>query len=117
MNAELGEKSAKLTLKFESDAKDVKIGVSGVDGLVVEGEPVLLEKGEFARGDTKAFDVRFAPGTGRSQLVVSVSGSFGGASRARVASFTVGTGPLPQNGEVMTTDDGERVKVMPAAPQ
>ena len=60
--------------------------------------------------------VSFAPGTGRSSRVVSVSGSFNRGSRARVASFGVGVGPLPASpGVVVTTDDGERVKVLPAA--
>ena len=117
VKAELSEKSARLTVKFESDAKGVKIFASGVDGLVVSGEPVLVADGTFSRGEAKTFDVAFTPGAGRSQLVVSVSGSFNGSSRARVASFSVGAGPLPQNGDVMTTDDGERVKVMPASPQ
>lgn len=112
--AHLAPNGAKLTVKFESDASDVKIAVGGVDGLVINGEPVIVEKGTFARGDAKVFDVLFTPGQGRSQLVVSVSGNFNGASRARVASFTMGDGPLPQNGEVMTTDDGEKVKVMPS---
>lgn len=117
VKAELSANAARVTVKFESDSSDVKIAVSGVDGLVVTGEPVLVEKGAFARGESKTFDVSFTPGAGRSALVVSVAGSFNGASRARVASFTVGDGPLPQAGEVMTTDDGEKVKVMPAAPQ
>jgi hypothetical protein len=117
VKAELSKNAAKLTVTFESDSKDVKIAVSGVDGLVVQGEAVIVENGTFTRGDATSFSVNFTPGEGRSQLVVSVSGSFNGASRARVASFTIGDGPLPQNGEVMTTDDGEKVKVMPAAPQ
>lgn len=118
VNAELSAKSARLTLKFEGEAKDVDVVVSGVDGLVVEGEATLVSDGTFARGESRTFEVNFTPGPGRSALVVSVSGSFSGASRARVASFTVGTGPLPETpGEVITTDDGEKVKVMPAAPQ
>lgn len=117
VKAEIAPKSARLTVTFESDAKDVELAVSGIDGLVVEGEARLVDKGEFARGDTRTFDVAFKPGPGRSMLVVSVSGSFNGAPRARVASFTVGTGPLPQTpGQVITTDDGEKVKVMPATP-
>lgn len=115
VNAELSEKSARLTVKFESDAKDVEVVVSGVDGLVIESEPRLVHEGVFVRGDSRSFEVKFTPGAARSMLVVSVSGSFNGAARARVASFTVGTGPLPASpGEVITTDDGERVKVMPA---
>lgn len=115
VSGELTATSARLRVSFEAEAQDVEIVVSGVDGLVVAGEPVLVKKGAFARGESKDFDVTFtAPPAGRSQLVLSVSGSFHGASRARVASFTVGTGPLPDSGTVMTTDDGERVKVMPA---
>lgn len=114
VSAELSARSARLLIKFESDAEGVDVVVSGVDGLVVEGKGGLVEKGSFKAGDTRRFDVAFAPGAGRSQLVVSISGTFNGGSRARVASFTVGTGPLPESpGAVMTTDDGERVKVMP----
>ncbi|MDP1822207.1 MAG: hypothetical protein Q8L48_03165 [Archangium sp.] len=115
VSGELTATSARLRVSFEAAAENVEIVVSGIDGLVVEGEGALVKKGTFTRGESKDFDVKFtAPPAGRSQLVLSVSGSFNGASRARVASFTVGTGPLPESGTVMTTDDGERVKVMPA---
>ena len=119
VSALLTSKSAQLTVKFQADAKDVKVVVSGVDGLVVEGPEVLLEAGAFTRGDSRTFEVAFTAGAGRSQLVLSVSGLFNGAPRARVASFGVGSGPLPESpGTVLQTDDGERVKVMPmpAAP-
>ena len=117
VSAELSPKSARVVVKFDSDAQDVEIVASGVDGLVVEGQASLVAKGVFTRGDSRSFEVKFTPGTGRSALVVSVSGNFNGSSRARVASFTLGTGPMPESpGTVMTTDDGERVKVMPAAP-
>ena len=116
VSAELSPRSARVVVKFEGDAQDVEIVASGVDGLVVEGQGALVSKGAFARGDTRSFEVKFAPGAGRSALVVSVAGNFNGASRARVASFTLGAGPMPASpGTVMTTDDGERVKVMPAA--
>lgn len=114
VSAELSATSARLLIKFESDAQGVDVVASGVDGLVVEGQGALVQKGSFKAGDTRSFDVAFVPGVGRSQLVVSISGTFNGGSRARVASFTVGSGPLPESpGTVMTTDDGERVKVMP----
>lgn len=114
VSAELSLKAARVVVTFEADAVDVQVGVSGVDGLVVEGPSVLLEKGSFVRGATRAFDVAFTPGAGRSSLVISVSGTFNGGLRARVATFGVGTGPLPESpGKVMTTDDGERVKAMP----
>lgn len=113
VKAELSSRSARVTVTFESDAEGVDVVASGVDGLVVE-QGALVKQGAFKRGETRSFDVSFAPGAGRSQLVVSVAGTFNGGQRARVASFTVGTGPLPESpGTVMTTDDGERVKVMP----
>lgn len=115
VSAELSEKSARVTVKFEADAKEVDVSVSGVDGLVVEGELAPAKAKEFARGDSMTFDVAMTRPAGRAQLVVTVSGSFGGGKRARVASFTVGDGPLPASpGEVMTTDDGDTVKVLPA---
>jgi hypothetical protein len=112
VTAELAPRSARVAVTFESDAEAVKIGVSGVDGLVVESEGVVVEQGKFTRGESKTFEVRYAPGEGRSQLVVSVSGTFNGSHRARVAAFGLGTGPLPDSGQVQTTSDGERVKVM-----
>ena len=66
VSAELSAKSARVTVKFERDAQDVEIAVSGVDGLVVEGARALVQKGSFARGETKTFDVSFSPGAGRS---------------------------------------------------
>lgn len=113
VKAELLERSAKVTVSFESGAEDVQISVSGVDGLVVSSPAVVLERGQFPRGGAQAFQVEFAPGPGRSQLVVSVSGTFNGAKRARVAAFGIGAGPLPDTGTVMTTDQGDTVKVMP----
>ncbi len=117
VTATLEKNTAHVVVTFEGDAQNVELAVSGVDGLVVQGEALRLTKGAFKQGEAHAFDVAFTPGPGRSQLVVSVSGSFHGASRARVAAFAVGEGPLPETpGTVTTTSDGERVKVMPAGP-
>lgn len=116
VTAELTSKSAQLVVTFEADAKDVRITAGGVDGLVVEGEPVLISEGTFVKGASQRLQVAFTPGPGRSALVVTVAGSFNGASRARVASFTLGQGGTPPSpGTVMTSDDGETVKVLPAA--
>ncbi|MBL8910105.1 MAG: hypothetical protein JNM17_05300 [Archangium sp.] len=116
VNAELSGRSAQLTVTFDGDATDVRITAGGVDGLVVEGEPVIVSAGTFAKGASHRFQVNFTPGPNKSALVVSVAGSFNGASRARVASFTLGQGGTLQSpGTVMTTDDGETVKVLPAA--
>lgn len=116
VTAELASGSAQVVVAFDADAKDVRITAGGVDGLVVAGEPVVLSEGTFERGATHRFQVNFTPGPGRSALTVAVSGSFNGAARARVASFTLGEGGTPASpGQVMTSDDGETVKVLPAA--
>lgn len=108
--------TARVQLTFRAEAQRVQIAASGVDGLTVTGPAVLLEQGAFARGAQATYAVPFTAGPGRSQLAVSVSGLFDGASLARVAAFGVGEGPLPSSpGTVMTTDDGARVKVLPAA--
>ena len=104
VTAELAPSSAKVAVKFEGDAERVQIRVSGVDGLVVQSPELVMEQGAFKRGDTLP--------EGRAQLVVTVSGTFNGAQRARVAAFGLGSGPLPNTGEVQTTSDGERVKVI-----
>lgn len=115
VTAEVSDHAARVTVRFQADAKDVRVGVHGNDGLVVEGDLTPVQGQAFARGETTSFTVAFVPPAGRASLVVSVAGDFNGAKRARVASFTVGEGPLPEGpGEVMTTDDGDTVKVMPA---
>lgn len=117
VSAKLGPRSAHLVVTFEGDAERASVAVSGVDGLVVEGPAVLLTEATVAKGEQRAFDVKFAPGAGRSQLAVTVEGRFGGAHRARVVAFSVGEGPPPEEpGVVTTTDDGQRVRVLPATP-
>lgn len=112
VTAELSPSSAKIAVKFESDAEQVQIRVSGVDGLVLQGRELVVEQGAFKRGEATAFDVAYTLPEGRAQLVVTVSGRFNGSNRARVAAFGLGSGPLPDTGEVQTTSDGERVKVI-----
>lgn len=115
VTAQLAARSAHLVITPASDAKDLTVVVSGVDGLTVDGEP-RRELASLNRGERLELDVGFTPGPGRSQLVVSVSGTFGGGHRARVAAFAVGEGAAPESpGTVMTTDDGTTVKVLPAA--
>lgn len=115
VSAELSSNHAKVTVRFESDASEVSVSASGVDGLTVS-EGHLGSNLAVARGETRTFDVAYTPGEGRSELVVTVKGTFNGAHRARVTAFGVGAGSDgPADGTVMTTDDGETVKVMPTA--
>jgi hypothetical protein len=117
VTAKLGPTRARVTVTFEADVKDAEVAVSGVDGLEVQGEAKVVAGQAFAKGESKSFEVAYTRPAGRAELVVSVVGDFGGGKRGRVASFVVGEGPLPDSpGEVVTTDQGDTVKVMPAAP-
>jgi hypothetical protein len=113
----LGSESATVTVRFLSAASDVSIEARGLDGLTVTGPGSVLSGGRFVRGESIAFDVAFSAGPGRSQLVVSVSGRFGPATRSTVAVFPVGEADAAQqkasSGESVTDSTGQRIKVMP----
>jgi hypothetical protein len=116
IEARLSDGAARVTVRFEADARDVRVELAGSGGLVVAGAAVPLEKASFARGEATAFDVAFTPGPGRSLLSVAVTGKFRGAGRrAAVASFAVGE-PTPEqekaSGTVMEGAGGERIKVV-----
>jgi hypothetical protein len=120
VQAQVGDRSARVTLDFQAPASNVQVNVHGVDGLVVTSAPTLLEDASFNRGDATSFDIAFTPGTGRSHLVVAVTGSFKGASLSRVASFAVGSPTVEQQkaSESSTTDsNGQRIKMMPGSGQ
>jgi hypothetical protein len=117
VNAQLQEEQGRITVRFDSPATDVKINVFGVDGLVVKSPATPVNGSNFTQASVTTFDVAFTPGEGRSHLVVSVSGSFNGAQRTSVSSFSIGTptaAQLKSPGNVVTGDDGQRVKIMPA---
>ncbi|MBZ4420598.1 hypothetical protein [Myxococcus sp. RHSTA-1-4] len=116
VDAELGDGRARVTLRFDSPASDVKVNVSGLDGLTVKSAPTPVDGASFVQSAVSTFDVEFTPGAGRSHLVVAVTGDFQGARRAKVASFAVGTPTTEQqkaSGTTVTGSDGERVKIMP----
>ncbi len=120
VNAELQETSARITLRFDTPATGVRVGVHGVDGLVVTSQPTLADNVNFPQATTASYDVAFTRGAGRSHLVVSVSGEFKGAQRTRVASFAIGTPTDSQRSSSATKAEGaggERIKVMPADTQ
>ncbi len=116
IDARLADGTARVSVRFEADAKDVRIDVRGAGGLAVTGGARPVERASFARGESAAFDVTFTPGPGRSHLVVGVEGKFhGGGRRAAVASFAVGD-PTPEQlapgGTVVEGADGERLEVV-----
>ncbi len=116
VDAQLGAGTARVTVRFDADARDVRIDVHGAAGLAVTSAATPVERGAFARGESATFDVTFTPGPGRSLLAVGVAGKFHGAGkRARVASFAVGEPTREQleaGGTVVEGSDGERLKVV-----
>jgi hypothetical protein len=117
VDAQLGDGQAHVTVRFSAPASNVKINVYGVDGLVVKSAATPVDGSTFTEASTTSFDVAFTPGPGRSNLVVAVNGSFRGSQRSSVLSFAVGTPSAEQQqsaGTVVTGDDGQRIKIMPA---
>jgi hypothetical protein len=116
VDAQLSGGSARVTVRFDGDAKDVRVEVHGADGLQVTSVATPVERAKFARGEVATFDVTFTPGPGRSYLAVAVSGKFHGAGhRASVASFAVGEPTAEQlqgPGTVVESPDGERLHVV-----
>jgi hypothetical protein len=117
VDAELAEGQARVTLRFDAPASDVRVNVSGVDGLEVKSAATPVEGASFVEAGSTAFDVAFTPGQGRSHLVVAVSGTFRGSHQTKVASFSVGEPSAEQQqrtGNTQTNSDGQRIKVMPS---
>lgn len=118
VTAALKPAAAALTLAFAADGKDIAIEVRGVDGLHVTSPAAPTSLPGVRNGQTIAIAVEFtAPAGKASNLVVSVRGSFAGASQARVQSFTVGrdadgtdTPPAPAR----TDKHGRPIKLMKA---
>jgi hypothetical protein len=115
IDAALRAEGAKLTLKFDRAGDGVSIDVSGIDGLTLKSEGALLREAAVKAGEEKSFDIAYARGAGRTNLVVSVRGTFAGAPLARVVTFAIGEGPLTQTGtRVILNDGSDAFKVMPA---
>jgi hypothetical protein len=110
LESQLGEGSAKLSLRFERAGENVSVVVSGIDGLTVTSPSEALSGAAVKSGAVKPLEVTF---TGRGQLVVSVRGTFGGASQSRVHTVAIGDVVKKKDGQVQTTNDGDTVKLMP----
>ena len=87
----------------------------GLDGLEV-AVPMAFAPAISKAGQSETFVIPFTPSEGRSNLAVSISGTFHGAKLQRVATFAIGTGPVkPSPGETIVTDQGETLKGSRAA--
>ena len=105
-----------LRVEFLQAAEDVHLQIYGTDGLQVDGERVRLEGASVEEGETLEFDVLFkADLSTHANLVLAVSGSFGGQASARIASFTVGKSlPLDRTKALTAPGGAPRIKEMPA---
>jgi hypothetical protein len=116
VSAQLSGGAGRATVRFDADARDVRVEVAGAEGLTVTSGATPVDGASFAKGESTSFDVAFAPGPGRSYLSVTVTGKFHGAGRrAAVTSFAVGEPTAEQRkgaGTVVQGADGERVKVV-----
>lgn len=115
-----GDGKATVTLRFDQAVEDVVIGLRGLDGLQVANVPPV-EKTRFAKGEALTLEVSFTPGLGRSHLAVDIEGTFRGQRRMAVQTFAVGHPTAEQmkasEGMILTTPDGQRLKVMPVKPE
>lgn len=114
-----GDQKATLTLKFNQPVEEAAIGVRGLDGMTVS--PLApLQKTTFAKGEVFVLEVPFVAGPGRSHLALDLEGRFLGQRRMGV--FTFGLGKLSADqlkanqAPILTTESGQRVKVMPLKP-
>jgi hypothetical protein len=125
IQATLADGVGRVTVRFDAAATDLRVDVWGVDGLAVSSAATPIDGARFEAGDTTTFDVAYTAAPGRSALAVSVSGDFAGNHRGSVVSFEIVspaadrknglTAPAPARpGTVVETDDGDRVKVLPA---
>lgn len=115
ITAEVKEDAAILTVSFEGAGEAVDVDVSGLDGLTVQSPATLMSAGAVQAREVKTWPLRLTRTAGRNALVVAVKGTFSGSPLMRVVTFTLGEGPLRQSGVKVVSDDGQAVKVMPAA--
>jgi len=108
--SELGANTAKLSLRFEREGQNVSAVVSGLDGVTITSPPEVLTGVPVKRGEVRSFEVAF---TGRGHLVVSVRGTFAGATQARVHTVAIGDVVKEKDGTTQVTTDGDTVKLMP----
>ena len=115
-----GAGKAIVTLRFDQAVTEAAIGLRGLDGLQVTSTPTI-DKTSFIRGELLTLEVSFSPGPGRSHLAVDIEGRFRGQRRMGVQTFAVGTPSADQQktteGTLVTTTDGQRIKLMPVKQQ
>lgn len=104
--SKLGGDRALLRLSFEGDGHVDSVAINGIRGTSVKPMGEVATDFDVKRGEVREFNVAYS---GDGYIVVSVSGTFGGAKSQRVHSVMIGD-PKKTAGETQTTSDGETVK-------
>ena len=114
-----GTGKATVTLRFDQAVEEATIGIRGLDGLQVISVPPI-DQTRFAKGERLTLEVPFTLGPGRSHLAVDIEGRFRGQHRMGVQTFAVGHPSAEQKkaaeDTILTTPEGQRLKVMPVKP-
>ena len=119
VSAVFAEGRATVTLRFQQAASEVTVRFRGLDGLSVQTQPDLPRQA-YKRGELLKLEVTLTPGPGTSHLAVDLEGTFAGQRRLEVRTFAVGE-PTPAQQKAKTdqtfrTEDGRRLKLLPAKP-
>jgi hypothetical protein len=111
VSGEVSLSAAHLVLRFEAACEKCVATVHGLDGLAVQQRGAGIGEGPFKAGESGRVDADLE-GTGT--LVVRVHGSFSGAVKDRVVTFTVGEPKLQQTGTKVVPTEGPGFKVLPS---
>ena len=121
IDADVLASSAVVRVRFDQAATGVEVRANGVEGLTLQGDPVLATGRSVAAGETATFDVPFTPGNGQSMLAVHVRGAFASGERTAVRAFLVGKPSAEQMRKAQESNTtkvgGEDVRLQPAEPQ
>ena len=111
ISAEVTLEHARLSLRFEADAVDTTVTFNGIDGLTVTKAPEAAPR-KYSRGEALQLDVDYTGAAGT--LVVNVSGTFGGAKKSRVVTFSVGQVSPTESGTKVNPTNGPGFKSLPS---
>lgn len=110
---QLSEHEALLFLRTDVAGENVSVMVSAIEGLTLSSSPEVYSGLAVKAGTKYPIVAQFTRGPGRGQLVITVHGTFNGATRSRVHTVAIGDGPLPVTGTIQVTNDGDTVKLIP----
>jgi hypothetical protein len=108
--------SAHVVVMFFGEGKDVRVSLSGTDGLKILSDAEPIKNASGSRGDKLVFDVSFQRGPAQSKLIVDVSGKFGEETRGVSQVLRVGTPNEEQSRKAVEKLTGETNEKLPGIP-